>query len=79
MNLGRDVTFDADLRYVDALPNPSVPAYAELGARVGWNATQRVQLSLSGFNLLNDRHQEFPAPRNNPATRSVFAEVKWRF
>ena len=79
MNLPRDITFDADLRYVDALPDPHVPAYVELNSRIGWNVTKRVQLSLSGFNLLHDRHLEFPAPAANAVPRSFFAEVRWRF
>ena len=78
MNLGSRVTFDADLRYVGALPNPFLPAYAELNTRIGWNVTDRLQLSLSGFNLLHDRHQELPAPGANAVPRSFFAEVKWR-
>ena len=78
MNLGPKVTLDADLRYVGALPNPYVPAYAEMNARVAWNVTDRVQLSLSGFNLLHDRHQEFPAPAT-AIPRSFYADIRWRF
>ena len=79
MNLGREVTFDTDLRYVGPLPNPRVPSYVELNGRVGWNVSERVQLSLSGFNLLNGHHQEFPAPQANPVQRSFFAGLQWRF
>jgi iron complex outermembrane receptor protein len=73
------LTFDADLRYVGDLPNPYVPAYVELNSRVGWNLTPRLQLAISGFNLLHDRHQEFPAPGANAVPRSVFAEIRGRF
>ncbi len=79
MNLGRDVTLDANLRYVGALPNPQVPSYVELNGRIGWNATKRIQLALSGFNLLHSRHQEFPGPAANAVPRSVFADVRLRF
>jgi iron complex outermembrane receptor protein len=78
MNLGHAITLDADLRYADALPKPSVPAYVELNARVGWKVSQRVKLSLSGFNLLHDRHQEFPAPAL-PVPRGVAAGLQWSF
>ena len=78
MNLGRAFTLDADLRYVGVLPDPHVPSYVELNGRLGWNVTERVQLSLSGFNLLHDRHMEFPAPAN-AIPRSVFAEARLRF
>ena len=79
MNIGRAVTFDADLRYVGALPNPLVPAYTELNARVAWNVNERVELSLNGRNLLHDYHQEFPAANATAVPRSVFAAVRLRY
>ena len=79
MNLGPDVTLDADLRYVGVLPNPHVPAYVELDASVGWNVSDRVRLSLAGFNLLHARHQEFPAPEASAVPRSFSAGMQWRF
>jgi iron complex outermembrane receptor protein len=78
MNLGHAVTLDGDLRYVDALPDPAVPGYVELDARVGWKISPRVQLSLAGLNLLHDRHQELPAPAL-PVPRGVTAGLQWRF
>lgn len=78
MDLGHGVTLDGDLRYVGALPDPAVPAYAELDTRLGWAVTRRVRLSLSGFNLLHDRHQEYPAPAL-PVSRSFDLGVQWRF
>jgi iron complex outermembrane receptor protein len=77
MDLGRNVTFEADLRWVDALPDPSVPSYVELNGSIGWNVSKRVRLSLSGFNLLHARHVEFPDADAVP--RSVFAQVRLRF
>jgi iron complex outermembrane receptor protein len=79
MNLGAKLTLDAHLRYVGTLPDPRVPAYTELNTRVGWNLTDRMQLSLSGFNLLHERHQEFPAPEANAVPRSFTADLSWRF
>lgn len=78
MNLGHGVTLDADGRYVDALPDTAVNAYFELNARLGWRLSKRVQLSLSGFNLLHARHQEYPAPAL-PVARSVVAGLRWAF
>jgi len=79
MSLSPDVTLDAALRYVGALPDPHVPAYVELNARLAWSVTDRVQLAVSGFNLLHKRHQEFPAPQANAVPRSVFAELRLGF
>jgi iron complex outermembrane receptor protein len=73
-------TFDADLRYVSALPNPQVPAYVELDSRLGWNITPRIQIALSGFNLLHASHFEFPASEGATAIpRTFLAQLRWHF
>ncbi|EJL37744.1 outer membrane receptor protein, partial [Caulobacter sp. AP07] len=77
MDLGRSVTLDAAVRYVDALPDPRLPSYVELNGRIAWNISNRVQLSLSGANLLHERSQEFPGGVVVP--RSVFADLRWSF
>ncbi len=78
MNLGRRVSLDADLRYVSTLRDPRVPSYVELNGRIAWNLTDQVQLAVAGFNLLHDRHQEFPAPATF-VPRSAYAELQLRF
>jgi iron complex outermembrane recepter protein len=79
MDLGHHVSLEADLRYQDALPNPFVPPYVELNSRIAWEISRRVQVSLSGFNLLHDHHQEFPAAEANAVPRSVYAALRLRF
>jgi iron complex outermembrane receptor protein len=79
MDLPHNLTWDAELRYSSALPNPALPAYAELNSRIGWNINDHVQLSLSGFNLLHAHHLEFPASEANAVPRSFLAELKLRF
>jgi len=76
MNLGRDVTFDATLRSVSSLPDPAVPAYTELNARLGWNVTPKIQLSVSGFNLLHAYHLEYPSSEGGAVPRTVFVEMR---
>lgn len=77
MNFPHHLTFDATARYVGALPSPSLPHYYDLDARLGWQASSAVELSLSGANLLHARHTEFPG--DEQITRSVFAEARCRF
>jgi iron complex outermembrane receptor protein len=77
MTLPHGVMVDANLRWYSALPDPRVPAYAELGARVAWAVTDRLQLAVSGRNLLNPKHQEFPAPTADAVPRSVFVSLSW--
>jgi iron complex outermembrane receptor protein len=78
MNLGGRVTLDADLRAVSQLPEPKLPGYAELNARVAWGVTDHLQLALSGMNLLHDHHQEFPSPAAL-IPRSAYLSLSWAF
>jgi iron complex outermembrane recepter protein len=77
MELGRSFTLDGDLRYVGALPNDVVPAYVEMNSRLGWNLTDRLQISVSGRNLLHARHVEYPG--GDAIQRTVSADLQWRF
>ena len=77
MNLRQDLFLDLNFRAVGALPEPSVPAYQELGGRLAWQATRQIALSLSGTNLLDDRHQEYPGGSLIP--RRVLGGVELRF
>ena len=76
MDLG-PVTLDGALRYVSALPEPRLPAYAELDGRLGWNITPRVMLALIGRNLLHAEHREYTDGAR--IQRSVSIGVQWRF
>jgi iron complex outermembrane receptor protein len=77
VDLGPTVTLHAILRYVSAMPEPRLPAYTELNARLGWALSDRVELSLSGANLLHRRHREYVDGAEIP--RSVYVELQWRF
>jgi iron complex outermembrane recepter protein len=78
MDLGHNVTFDASLRYVAALPDPALPSYYDMSARIGWRASKSLQLSLAGTNLLNARHYEFPAAAGGEQiTRGVLVQGEW--
>jgi iron complex outermembrane receptor protein len=79
MSLPHHLSFDAMFRYVGALPDPSLPHYYDLDARLGWHATSAVELSLRGANLLHERHLEFPAGAGEQILRSVIAEARLKF
>lgn len=75
----RNLEFDAIVRYVGSLPDPHVPSYSELDARLGWSLDTRAEISLRGQNLLDDDHAEWGSPGTRPELeRAVFAEVKLR-
>jgi iron complex outermembrane receptor protein len=77
MDLGPDVTLDADLRYVSRLPDPAVPAYTELNAQLRWRPTDDLGLFVGGRNLLHEDHLEFAPAAVIP--RSLYAGLRWRF
>jgi len=78
MNLRPNLMLDATLRYVGALPNPALPSYHELTMRLAWQVARRVNLSLSGLNLLHREHLEFAPPYGEYIARSVLLGVEWR-
>jgi iron complex outermembrane receptor protein len=73
------LSFDASFRYVGALPDPALPHYYDLDARLGWQASPAVELSIRGSHLLHERHWEFPAPSGEQITRAVIAEARFKF
>jgi iron complex outermembrane receptor protein len=80
MQLSHRVVVDATLRYVGALPSPALPHYLELNGRVGWRASDLVDLSVNALNLLHARHYEYsPALGGEGIYRSVMAEARLRF
>jgi iron complex outermembrane recepter protein len=79
MNLPGRLELDAWLRYVDPLPQPRIPAYTEFDLRLGWRATDRLELSLVGQNLLDDQHAEFWTSVLKEVERSFYGKATWRF
>jgi iron complex outermembrane receptor protein len=58
-----------------------VPSYFELNARLAWHAGERLELSITGQNLLHDHHPEYGAQDPNRAEiqRSVYGKLAWRY
>ena len=80
MNFGPDVEFDIGLRYVDDLPDPFVPDYVELDARLAWQAADALELSIVGINLLHEDHPETSAEDPpNRIRRGVLVGANWGF
>ncbi|MBW8782194.1 MAG: TonB-dependent receptor [Verrucomicrobia bacterium] len=72
--------FDADLRHVGEIARQHVPAYEELDLRLGWHATDRLELSLVGQNLLDASHPEFgTGAARQEIERGVYAKVVWLY
>jgi iron complex outermembrane receptor protein len=71
-----DLDLDAAVRYVGRLPEPEVPSYATLDARVGWHFKKDFEVSLSGWNLTGGSHPEWGLAGARPEyERSVFFKI----
>jgi iron complex outermembrane receptor protein len=87
LNLPRHAEVSAALRWVDTLHTNNgptlgtVPSYFELDTRMAWHATDRLELSLVGQNLLHDHHPEYgyPSPTRVEIERSVYGKLAWRY
>jgi iron complex outermembrane recepter protein len=87
LNLPCHVNLDAAVRWVDALRTNSgqlpgtVPSYFEADTRLAWQATQSLELSAVGQNLLHAHHLEygFPSPTTVQIERSVYGKIAWRY
>jgi iron complex outermembrane recepter protein len=81
IDLPRDVELDVVLRAIDDLPNPPVPAYAEMTVRLGWRVTPRSDVWIVGRDILHDRHPELgaAAPRRVEFERGFRVGTTFRF
>lgn len=80
LELPAHLRLDAGFRAIDDIANQQVPAYAELNAKLTWQPTSQLDLSLVGQNLLHRRHAEFGAPAaRRDIERGVYGAVEWRF
>lgn len=78
MDFGK-FSVDAVWRKVGAMPSPAVPGYTELSAHVGWRASERFEVAVKGFNLLNETHREYADPQGRNIRRSVMAELRYSY
>src|SRR5690606_5598106 len=81
--LGKNVQWDLIGRYVDALTALDVPSYFEMDVRLGWFATESLELSFVGQNLLQGHHLEFrdtsAGTISTEVRRSWYGMVTWSY
>lgn len=83
LDLPWNLECDTAVYFVDRLPSFNISSYVRLDLRLGWRPTKRLDVSVVGQNLLDDRHPEF-AKKSDPfkpseVQRSVFVRATWRF
>jgi len=77
VDLPGNLEFDQVLRYVGALPNPSVPDYLVLDLRLAWQPRPGWEIAVVGQNLLDDKHPEYSEGRQ--VEQSIYGKVTWKF
>jgi iron complex outermembrane receptor protein len=84
VNLPYNFEFDTMVRWVDELKSLDIDAYANLDLRLGWKATENLELSIVGQNLLERSNQEFAsslfvADEPTKVDRGVYGKVTLKF
>ena len=82
-DLPGNIQFDTNLRCVDRIRAQSIPSYAELDARLAWEARTNLEFAIVGQNLLHGHHSEF-APtfigsQKTDVERGVYGKVTFRY
>lgn len=69
---------DVAMRHASDLPNPSMPGYTVVDARVAWRLAPSLELALEVKNLLDREYSEFGLPANRAIfERAVFLRARW--
>ncbi|HEY8614595.1 TonB-dependent receptor plug domain-containing protein [Phenylobacterium sp.] len=77
------VSLDLAVRAYDDVPRLTAsgyvgtPGYAEASARLAWRVTDQFELSLTGHDLLHERHAEASETRRTEVPRSAFVTLRW--
>lgn len=83
-DLGCNWECDVMARYVDSLAFSNIPSYISMDMRLGWQATERIEVSVVGQNLLDSHHAEFVQSGGTPQfngeiRRGVYGQVEYRY
>jgi iron complex outermembrane recepter protein len=80
LDLPAGLQFDATFRRVSRIANQAVPAYGEMDLRLAWQAASKLEVSVTGQNLLHAHHPEFGAETGRrEIERSVYGKITWGF
>ncbi|MBX7143190.1 MAG: TonB-dependent receptor [Oligoflexia bacterium] len=83
INLPHNVELDAALRYASDVEAFNIDSYVAVDARLGWHASQNLELAIVGQNLFNAGHLEYTSNLVNTARteveRAFFGKLTYRF
>jgi iron complex outermembrane receptor protein len=68
-----------DYRFVSALPASGIPSYQTADAHIAWHVEHHLELSVTGRDLLQARHEEFLGDNSSITAikREVFGGLTW--
>lgn len=79
MDLPANTELQVHVRRVGALPDPALPGYTAVDARLGWQLHPQLQLALTVRNLFDRRHVEFGSlPVASEIPRQSFVSLTWK-
>ncbi|MGC2061856.1 MAG: TonB-dependent receptor [Thermodesulfovibrionales bacterium] len=84
LDLRSDLELDGWLRYVSDLPAVGIKSYVTLDTRIAWRPVKRLEISIVGQNLLDNRHPEqatevYLATQPTEIRRGFYGKVTWGF
>jgi iron complex outermembrane receptor protein len=83
VELSRNFAWDTNAYFVGRLPAQFISSYIRLDSQLTWRLSERLQLSVTGQNLLKDHHVEFSdqfqSVNSSQVKRSAYAKVTWQF
>ena len=82
INLSRRLQWDQTVYWSQAFANGTIPGHARVDSRLAWKASESVELSLTGQNLLRPEFLEFgdfEEVVGTEAARSLIGKIVWRF
>ncbi|RJP29961.1 MAG: hypothetical protein C4527_10815 [Candidatus Omnitrophota bacterium] len=81
LDISKDVKLDAAYYFVDEISNWEIPPHGRLDVRLGWEPTERLEVSIVGTNLLDDQTHEANGMYTayTEVERGVYAKLTYRF
>ena len=84
LDLPFHLQWDTSLYHTGAIASQSMPAYSRVDTRLGWRPNRRLELSVGGQNLLDNRHSEFfrtldGATERFEIGRGFSGRIRWSF